>query len=61
MTLFDDLFKGFVTLSIIAAFSHGCSVKDMAGKAANAHKKGLSSYSDYTKMLLRSKPRSSKN
>ena len=51
MDLIENLFRGLVTLSILAVLQHSCSVKDMAGKAADAHKKGLTSYGAYSKAL----------
>ncbi|MCB0368107.1 MAG: hypothetical protein KDD45_01385 [Bdellovibrionales bacterium] len=51
MGLIGDLFKGMVMLSIFALVQHGCSVKNMAEHAMKAHKKGLSSYGDYSRSL----------
>ena len=46
MSLIDDIFKGFIILSIMSLTQHGCSVKEMASQATKAHKKGLSSYGE---------------
>ena len=51
MDLINELLKGMVTLSIFAVVQHGCTVKEMAKKAANSHQKGLTSYGDYSRML----------
>ena len=51
MDLIGDLFKGMVILSLMALAQEGCSVKQMAGKAVEAHKKGLSSYGGYSRSL----------
>jgi len=51
MDLIGDLFRGMVFLSLMAVAQHGCSVKEMAGKAADAHKVGLSSYGEYSRKL----------
>ena len=51
MGLISDLFKGMVVLSIFALVQNGCSVKKMAERAADAHKKGLSSYGAYSRSL----------
>jgi hypothetical protein len=51
MNLIGSMFRGMVSLSFIAVITHGCSVKEMAHKAAEAHKKGLSSYGAYSRML----------
>ena len=51
MGIINSIFQGFITISLLALIQHGCSVKDMAGKAADAHKKGLSSYGGYFRIL----------
>ena len=51
MDLIGGLFKGMVLLSLMAVAQHGCSAKQMAGKAADAHEKGLSSYGEYSRKL----------
>lgn len=51
MDLIGSVFRGMVLLSLMAVAQHGCSVKDMAGKAAEAHKAGLSSYGEYSRDL----------
>ncbi len=51
MNLIGDLFKGMVVLSLLAVIQHGCTVKDMASKAADAHKKGLTEYGAYSRVL----------
>jgi hypothetical protein len=51
MSIINDLFRGFIILSLMSLAQHGCSVKDMAKTAAKAHKKGLSSYGGYSRML----------
>ncbi len=51
MDLIGSLFKGMVMLSLVALLQEGCSVKEMAGRAADAHKKGLSSYGEYSRQL----------
>ncbi len=50
MTIIDDLFKGAVILSIIAVVQNGCSVKEMANRAANAHKNSVS-YGKFSRAL----------
>ena len=51
MSLISELLRGMVILSILAVGQHGCSVKDMAKKAAKAHEKGLSPYGEYSRTL----------
>ena len=51
MSLISELFRGMIILSTLAVFQHGCSVKKMAEKAADAHQKGLTSYGAYSRML----------
>ena len=51
MDLINDIFRGFILLSLMAVAQHGCSIQEMAGKAADAHKKGLSSYGEYSRKL----------
>jgi|SaaInlStandDraft_5_1057022.scaffolds.fasta_scaffold02464_3 hypothetical protein len=51
MSIFGDLFRGFIILSIIALVQNGCSVRKMAERAASAHKKGLTSYGAYSRAL----------
>lgn len=47
--LFDDFITGVIVIAIFGGI-HGLT-KGMAEKAAQAHKKGLMSYSTYTRML----------
>lgn len=51
MGIIVDLFKGMIILSIIALADHGFTVKDMASKAADSHKKSLTKYGEYSRML----------
>ncbi len=51
MSLLNDLFKGAIVLSILALAQHGFTVKDMANKAAKVHKKGLTKYGSYSRVL----------
>ncbi len=51
MDLIGDLFRGMVILSLMAVAHHGYSVKEMASKAADAHKAGLSSYGESSRKL----------
>ena len=51
MSIINDLFRGFLILSFVALAEHGCSVKEMGKTAAKTHKKGLSSYGAYSRML----------
>jgi len=51
MDLIGSLFKGMVLLSLMAVLQEGCSVKEMAGRASDAHKKGLSSYGEYSRKM----------
>lgn len=51
MSLIGDLFRGMVIMSFLAVVQHGCSVSDMADRAANSHKKGLSPYGEYSRKL----------
>jgi hypothetical protein len=51
MNILNDIFKGAILFSIIAITQHSCTVKKMATKAAIAHKKGLTSYGAYSRML----------
>jgi len=51
MDLIESLFRGMVVLSLVALLQEGCSVKEMAGRASDAHKKGLSSYGEYSRKL----------
>ncbi len=55
MDIFGDLFKGIVILSILALVDHGFTIKDMANKAAESHKKGLTKYGEYSRMLIGNK------
>ncbi|MBT4761541.1 MAG: hypothetical protein HOO06_07590 [Bdellovibrionaceae bacterium] len=50
MNLINELFRGMTILSFFAVIQHGCSVKDMANKAANAHKNSVS-YGAYSRLL----------
>jgi len=52
MNLINDLIRGSVILSVLALTQHSCSVKQMAHKASEAHKKGLSSYGGYSRELV---------
>lgn len=61
MNLIDDLLKGMVALSILAVTQYGCSVKDMANTAADAHKKGLTKYGAYSRTLTGHKDSWTKN
>ena len=51
MRLIGDLFRGMIVLSLMAVAQNSCSVKKMATKAANAHKKGLTNYGEYSRAL----------
>jgi len=51
MSLINDLVKGLIVLAILALIQNGFSVKKMAEKAVNAHKKGLTSYQAYSNKL----------
>lgn len=51
MSILSDLFKGAIILSFIAIVDHGFTVKGMAKSAAKAHKKGLTSYGAYSRIL----------
>lgn len=51
MGIIGDLFKGTVVLSILALVDHGFAARDMASKAADSHKKGLTKYDQYSRML----------
>lgn len=51
MSLINDLMKGLIVLAILALIQNGFSVKKMAEKAVNAHKKGLTSYQAYSNKL----------
>ena len=51
MDIFSDLFKGINILSILALADLGLTVKEMASKAADSHKKGLTKYGEYSRML----------
>lgn len=53
MDIIGDLFKGMIILSLLALVDHGITVKDMASKAADSHKKGLTKYGEYSRMLTR--------
>ncbi len=44
MTLLNDLMKGLIILAFLALIQNGFSVKKMAEKASNSHKKGFISY-----------------
>ena len=57
MGILGDLLKGFMVLSIYALIQNGCSVKNMAERAAEAHKKGLTSYGAYSRALTGYKER----
>ncbi len=50
MSIIGDLFKGMVMLSFFAVIQHGCSVKGMAGMAAEAHKNTVS-YGDFSRKM----------
>lgn len=51
MGIVSDLFKGMIILSILALVGHGFTIKDMASKAVDSHKKGLTKYGEYSRML----------
>ncbi len=51
MNILNDLFKGAIALSIIAMASNIFTVKKMASKAVDAHKKGLTKYGEYSRLL----------
>ena len=51
MTLLNDLMKGLIILAFLALIQNGFSVKKMAEKASNSHKKGLTSYQTYSNKL----------
>ena len=51
MDLISGIFRGMVMLSLVALLQEGCSVKEMAGRASETHKKGLSSYGEYSRKL----------
>ena len=51
MNLISDLFKGLVALSLFSLIQHGCSVKNMAEHAMKAHRRGLSSYGQFSRSL----------
>ena len=50
MNLIGDLFKGMIVLSFIAVVQDGCSVKNMANRAAQAHKNTVS-YGAFSRKL----------
>jgi len=52
MTLINDLLKGAVALSMIALIQNGCSVRQMAERAASVHERGLTSYGAYSRVLV---------
>ena len=52
MELLDTIFKGFITLSIIALMQ-SCSITDIKTLAIEAHKQGPMSYRAYTKQLTK--------
>lgn len=51
MAIISDLFKGIVILSVLALVDHGFNVKNIASKAADSHKQGLTKYGNYSRML----------
>ena len=51
MNAINDIFNGLVVISLLALAQHGCSVKEMATKAAKSHERGLSSYGGYSRGL----------
>ncbi|MCB0368133.1 MAG: hypothetical protein KDD45_01525 [Bdellovibrionales bacterium] len=51
MSFIGDLFKGMIFLSMLAVLQNGCTVKNMANKAVEAHKIGLTNYGTYSRML----------
>lgn len=53
--LISDLFKGIVILSVLALVDHGFTLKDMASKAPDSHKKGLTKYGEYSRVLTGNK------
>ncbi|MCB9027135.1 MAG: hypothetical protein H6625_12500 [Bdellovibrionaceae bacterium] len=56
MSLINDLMKGLIVLALLALIQNGFSVKKMAERAVNAHKKGLTSYQAYSNKLTDYKP-----
>jgi len=52
MEILDTIFKGFITLSLIALMQ-SCSIKDIKTLAIEAHKKGPMSYKSYTRQLTK--------
>ncbi len=51
MGIIGNLFKGMLILSFLALVDHGFTLKDMASKAADSHKKGLTKYGEYSRVL----------
>ena len=51
MNLIGELFRGMIILSFLAVAGKRCTVKKMAGKAADAHIRSLSSYGAYSRLL----------
>lgn len=51
MNLIFDLFKGMILLSFLSVAQHGCTVKNMATKAAESHQNGLTNYGKYSRLL----------
>ena len=51
MGILGDLARGMVILSFLAFVQNGFSVKKMAEKAVKEHKKGLTSYQEYSNRL----------
>lgn len=51
MNIIGDVFNGMVILSTFALIQQGCTVKDMANKAAKTHQKGLTDYGVYSRLL----------
>lgn len=51
MNVIKEISDGMIILSIFAVIQQGCSVKDMADKAAKAHQKDLTDYGAYSRLL----------
>ncbi len=52
MELLDTIFRGLITLSLIALMQ-SCSITDIKSLAIEAHKKGPMSYKKYTRELTK--------
>ncbi|MDP7319577.1 MAG: hypothetical protein QF441_03170 [Bacteriovoracaceae bacterium] len=51
MGILYDLFKGLIVISILSLIHHGLSTQSTAKKASEVHKKGLTSYGSYSRLL----------